>query len=173
MHNLPDELANRLKQEGEAVLAFFKTLTPAQWEQQVYAPGYESVKAWCVLDILAHFVAAEQGFHLLIDNIAAAGQGASPDFDIDAYNQRTVGELTQVEPDVQISQYAAVRERTEAIVRGLSHDQLNHIGRHPALGEASLTEIIRLIYNHNKLHLRDVRSALRSGSAHVPARESA
>jgi hypothetical protein len=169
MHNLPNELANRLKQEGEAVLAYLYPLMPEQWEQEVYAPGQEGAEAWRVRDILAHLIAAEQGFQKLIANVAAAGQGVTPDFDIDAYNQRTVGELRPLEPGVLISQFAMTRERTVIIVSALTPEQLALIGRHPAAGEVTLSEIIRLIYNHNKLHLRDMRLALRSGRPIMPA----
>jgi hypothetical protein len=34
---------------------------------------------------------------------------------------------------------------------------LLHQGRHPFLGRAPLSEIIKIIYRHNQIHLREIR----------------
>ena len=164
MNFTPDELAARLKMEGESVQAFFQGLAPEQWDQPVY--GEEGV--WRVRDILAHFVAAEQGFLALIEDVAAGGSGAPEGYSIDEYNQRTVKELQQQDVLVLLGQFAMVRERTVALVSPLRLAQLENRGRHPFLGTASLGEMIRAIYHHNSLHLRDARRALRAAGASWP-----
>lgn len=161
MNFTPDELTARLRIEGDAVLAFFQGLSAGQWDQQVY--GEEGI--WQVRDILAHFIAAEQGFHELIQDVAAGGAGAPEGYSIDAYNRRTVKELQQVEPLVLLGQYAMVRERTAALVKELRLAQLENTGRHPFLGQVALNDMIRAVYHHNSLHLRDVKRALRAGGS--------
>ena len=160
-----EELSRRLRAEGEATLAFFKTLTPAQWEWKIY-PGNGPQEGggqpiWTAKEVLAHFVAAEKGFHALVQDVMNGGSGAEPGLDVDTYNAITVNELRGQEVDVLLGQMAMVRERSAALVAGLSPEQLARRGRHPALGESTLDEMVRVIYHHNSLHLRDVRQALK------------
>ncbi len=156
MQTTPETLANRLKAEGNAVMDFFQKLPEELWRQELYSSG----GVWRLRELLAHFIAAEQGFIALIQNVAGGGSGVEADFDIDAYNERTVESLRAVEPDVLLGQYAMVRERTAAVVSELRAEQLTIRGRHPYLGETDLEAMIKLIYNHNTLHLRDARRAL-------------
>lgn len=139
------------------MLAFFQGLPPDQWEQEVYHEG----ERWRARDMLAHFIAAEQGFQELIESLAGGGPGAEPGFDVDAYNRRTVHDLRGQENEVLLGMFASVRERTTAIVRGLPAEQMEIRGRHPALGDATVEQMVRLIYHHNSLHLRDLKRALR------------
>jgi hypothetical protein len=157
MNFSPDELAARLKAEGAAVIAFFQALPPAAWDLELYHDG----GAWQVRDVLAHFIAAERGMQDLVEDVAAGGAGAGEDFNIDAYNRRTVSALRGQEPAVLLSQFAMVRERTAAITAALRPEQLENAGHHPYVGRSTLDEIIRAIYHHNSLHLRDLRAALR------------
>jgi hypothetical protein len=155
----PDALASRLKVEGDAVQAYFASLSVAEWQRTVY--GEEG--PWQVRDVLAHFCAAEQGFQKLLQDVASGGDGALPGFDIDDYNRQTVAALREQEPAVLLGQFAMVRERTAAMVEGFLPEQLTRRGRHPYLGEVSLNEMIRAIYHHNSLHLRDVRRSQPGG----------
>jgi hypothetical protein len=154
----PDELADRLKKEGDSVVAYFQGLSPEQWEQVIYG----SEGAWRARDVLGHLIAAEGGHQELIQNVAGGGEGVDEHFQVDEYNQRTVDALRGQERGILLGQYAMVRERTAAIVRGLAPEQLENTGRHPYLGQITLEAMIRAIYHHNSLHLRDVAAALRN-----------
>ena len=48
------------------------------------------------------------------------------------------------------------------MVAGLTPADLDRRGRHPWLGEADLRSVLKLLYRHPMIHLRDVRAALRS-----------
>lgn len=161
MEYKPEELSTRLRAEGEAVQAFFCGLPAAAWDQEVYSEN----QRWLIRDLLAHFIAAEKGFQQLIENVRAGGSGVGLDFDVDEYNQRTVAELGGLEPGILIGQYAMVRERTAALVGGLSPEQLAYIGRHPAAGTLTLSAMVRIIYHHNNQHLRDIRRVLKASVA--------
>jgi hypothetical protein len=91
-----------------------------------------------------------------------------PEFDINAYNHQAVRALREKDITILLGQFAMVRERTVAMVRAFLPEQLERRGRHPYLGEVSLDEMIRAIYHHNSLHIRDVRRALRSGQVASP-----
>lgn len=177
MNNRPEALALRLRAEGDAALAFFKQLTPEQWLCRIYptpvagaadeAAADAAADGWRVRDVLAHFIGAEQGFQQLIQNVAADGADVDDtlppgvDFDIHAYNAHTVREMRQQDLEVLLGQFAMVRERTAALVQGLDPADLDHKGHHPTLGVAPLDDMIRAIYHHNNLHLRDARLALK------------
>jgi hypothetical protein len=168
------EIAARLQAEGEAVLAYFQRLTPLQWQQNVYDVVQEetALGRWRVHEILAHFIASERGFQDLIQNVASGGAGAGEGFDIDEYNRGVRREAQSSEAQVLLGQYAMVRERTVALALALTGAQLRRVGRHPFLGEVTVEAMLRNIYHHNSLHLRDVRAALRR-APETPPREPA
>ena len=60
-------LADRLETEGAKSLEIFRALLPEHWELTVYTDG----SAWTIRQLLAHFVTAEAGFLVLIDDILA------------------------------------------------------------------------------------------------------
>jgi hypothetical protein len=43
----------------------------------------------------------------------------------------------------------------------MSQNDLERIGRNPFLGEVPLVEIVKLIYRHNQIHLRDLKRLLK------------
>jgi len=156
MNAAPLFLSERLLKEGEKTLEFFQRLTPEQWGQSVYTDGAE----WLVCDILAHFVAAEDGIRRLIEDILAGGGGSPPDFNLDAYNQRKVSALRGVSEQELLRRFAELRRKSAELVASLTQDDLARTGRHPWLGVAPLEEIIKLLYRHNQIHQRDIRRAI-------------
>jgi hypothetical protein len=158
----PEDLASRLEEEGTAALKFFQQLSPDQRMCVVY-PGENGTQPWHVKDVLAHFVAAEQGFQQLITRVIVSGEGTSPDFDVDLYNRASIEKLRVLEWDVLLVKFAMTRERTVELARGMSSEQLARRGRHPSGSEMSVADMLRIAYNHNKLHLRDIRRVLGTG----------
>jgi hypothetical protein len=152
------KLAERLRVEGEKVVAFFRALEPHAWDQKIYSDGNE----WKIYDILAHFVSSEKAFNLLIFNITSGGKGAPVGFNIDEFNEKEVEFLKETSKDQLLRDFSDLRSRNAALVDRLSIGDLAKIGRHPFLGEASLEDIIKLIYRHNQIHLRDVRRAVQA-----------
>ena len=153
MPDSPAFLAERLKTEGEKTLAFFSALTPAQWQSVIYTEGAE----WTVRSILAHFVTAEQGFLKLFASIRAGGPGASEDFDIDRYNASQQQKTKELTPGELLAQYQATRAEMVAVVAAFAEADLERQGRHPFLGPTILAEMVKMVYRHNQIHLRDLR----------------
>ena len=156
MSDTPLSLSERLKSEGEKTLAFFRSLHPEQWEQQIYTEG----SCWSTHQILAHFVATESSFNRLVTNILMGGSGAPGDFNIDAYNERKVGELAGVSRQDMFEMYAKYRQQNVTLVSQMQDADLQKKGRHPFLGIVELSGIIKLIYRHNQIHLREIRREL-------------
>lgn len=151
-----DALASKLDSEGQKMVTFLSTLTPIQWETRVYTEGV----VWTVRNAVAHLMTAERAFVKLFEQIRQSGQGVSADFAIDRYNasqQRKTAGLTAPE---LLEAYIVIRREMVSWVARLDDADLEKQGRHPYLGVTTLCEMIKLIYVHNQLHYRDIRSAL-------------
>ncbi len=53
-----------------------------------------------------------------------------------------------------------MRAETIAIVEGMSEADLDRVGHHPFHGHGRLERFVRWAYEHQRLHLEDVRRAL-------------
>jgi hypothetical protein len=171
MPNRQDLALKRLPEEGQKTATYFRTLTPEQFQQQVYTTG----PLWRVRDLLAHFVSTERTFQFYGRDILSGGPGAPKDFVLDEYNATQVGGLKDVSTDELIAQFVEARAQTVALVAGMSDADFERIGRHPWFGNVPLGNMIKLIYRHNMLHERDIRKALETGQAvpHVDAQPPA
>ena len=149
-------LSKRLLSEGDKTIAFFQNLDPGQFDQVVYSEGSK----WTVNQVLAHFVSAEHSLCRLVENIAAGGTGSPEDFDLDDYNERKVKGIKDFAAVELMEAFRQNRQKTASFVAGLKSEDLLRQGRHPFLGIAPLSEIIKIIYRHNQIHLREIRQEL-------------
>lgn len=149
-------LSQRLLSEGDKAITFFQSLDPDQFEKIIYSEGTK----WTVNQVLAHFVSAEHSLCRLVENIAAGGAGSPEDFDLNGYNERKVKELEQITAGELIKAFRQNRKKTALFVAGLKPEDLQRQGRHPFLGIAPLSEIIKIIYRHNQIHIREIRQEL-------------
>jgi uncharacterized damage-inducible protein DinB len=153
MPETPAFLADRLKTEGDKTAAFFASLSADQWKSEVYTEG----ETWTIRNVLAHYVTAEKGFVKIFASIRAGGPGASEDFDIDRYNASQQKKTRELTPAELLEQFIAVRAEMTAWVAALTEADLEKQGRHPYLGQATLAEMIKMVYRHNQIHYRDLR----------------
>ena len=149
----PAWLAERLKKEGNKVIAYFSELTDEQWQAEVYTEG----DTWTIRNVLAHFVTSERGLLKLFKSIRDGGLGASEDFSIDHYNARQQERTKDLTAQELLEQYVEVRADTIDWVSELSQDDLAIEGRHPFMGQVQLVEMLKMLYLHNQLHFRDFR----------------
>jgi uncharacterized protein (TIGR03083 family) len=156
MPSRQDLIASRLQAEGAKTLAFFRSLSPADFAQQVYTTG----PTWRVRDLLAHFVSAENTFREYGLQILAGGPGAPEDFVIDEFNLIQVGALRDADPAALLVQFEAARAATLAMIHGMADSDFDRRGRHPWFGIVPMASMSKLIYRHNMLHERDIRKAL-------------
>lgn len=156
MIDTPDHLAGRLREEGSKVREFFLGLPPQMWDMQVYSDGTQ----WTVRQVLAHIASAENSMGRLVKNILAGGAGSPADFDIDTYNERKVLEQKNQPVAELIRLFAESREANSLLTANLTPADLARVGRHPFLGIVPLSEIIKMIYRHDQIHLRDLRKLL-------------
>ncbi len=151
-----ERLLRRLEKGLNKTLSVFGALSPAQWNVILYEEPYP----WTVRDLLAHFVAAEEGLLQIAQNIAQGGPGAPEGFDYDAYNAAEHCRRAGIPPEQLLEDLKVARRRTIEWVRGLTDADLDRVGRHPALGEVPLGTFIEAIYGHQLLHMRDLMNAM-------------
>ena len=151
------ELAEKLKTEGERMVAFFSELMEDQWTNEVYTEG----TTWSIRNVLSHFVTTERGLIKLFERIRTTGEGAADNFSIDQYNASQQEKTKDLPPVDLLEQYKQVRADSVRWVSGLKDDELEIKGRHPFLGETVIREMVKMLYLHNQLHYRDVKRALK------------
>lgn len=154
-----EHLVQRLQQEGEKSLEFFRGLPLPAWDTQVYSTGSN----WRVRDILAHLTSAEHGFQALIEDILGGGRGAPLGFDIDQFNEAEVGGLLDQPVEALLRTFDESRASTIGLARRLRPEDLARRGRHPWFGETEIGDMLKLIHRHNQLHQRDIRKVLSTG----------
>src|ERR1044071_7686282 len=98
------ELAEKLKSEGEKIVAIFSEIKEDQWQHEVYTEG----TTWTIRNVLAHFVTSERGLLKLFEQIRQGGAGAADDFSIDRYNAAMQERTKAATPHELIEQYKAV-----------------------------------------------------------------
>lgn len=156
MAELAHELADALQGEGEKTVAFFRQLTPEQMQTRIYEDGL----AWTTHDLLAHFVEVEGSLGRIIRRIAETGEGVPADFDINRWNARHTTEMSAREDAWLLEEFARRRAENAQWARGLSDEELERRGRHPALGETEIKHMLKLLYIHLLGHQRDIKRVL-------------
>jgi uncharacterized damage-inducible protein DinB len=149
----PAWFAERLKKEGEKVVAYFSALSDEQWNTKVYTEG----DIWTIRNVLAHFVTSERGLLKLFEQVRQGGLGATEDFSIDHYNARQQEKTKDMTPQELLEQFVEVRAYSADWVSGLAAEELSIEGRHPFLGQVPLVEMLKMLYLHNQIHFRDFR----------------
>jgi hypothetical protein len=152
-----NELADKLRSEGDKFAALFAGLTDEQWQYEVYTEG----ETWTIRNVLAHFVTSERGLVKLFEQIRLGSSGSPDDFSIDRYNASMQARTKDMPPQDLLEQYKEVRENSIAWTLSLSDLDLEKQGKHPFLGMTSLREMIKMLYLHNQLHYRDMKKALK------------
>jgi hypothetical protein len=163
MNDEVQHLSRRMAEDGAKTAGFFNDLSTEDWEQQVYTTGSE----WTAKDILAHFVSAERAFVELLTDIVSGGPGAPRDLDIVAFNEQEVPSLRTHSTSDLLSAFVSARQKTADIASQMTAEDLNKQGYHPWFGEVDLRSMVKLVYRHNMIHLRDIRKAL-GNNAPVP-----
>jgi hypothetical protein len=156
-----DLIVGRLMDKGESALEFFRGLSEADWEQRIYVEGSQ----WTVRQVLCHFVSAEDGFLRLARNILDGGEGASEGMDVDEFNESQVAAMAGRTPADLLPEFERLRAETVELVRGMGEADFDREGRHPFFGHSPLEKLLKLIYRHNMMHLRDLRRVLREAES--------
>ena len=151
-----DFLVRRLREESDTLDTQFVALPAEAWATRVY-PAADA--PWTTHSILADLVSAEGYIRLMMADIAAGGPGAPTGLDIDGINASEVATLIRFSPATLLTKLRASRTETLAQVMAFTDADLDRRGHHPMLGEMPLEDFVKLIYRHDKMHMRDVQHA--------------
>jgi hypothetical protein len=146
-----DALIARLEKGRRKTFEIFNALTPEQWQMLVYPDP-----PWRVQDLLAHFVSAETYLPAIAREVACGGNGAPAGMDIDRINADEQIRLAGQAPSNLLGMMDEARRQTIEWVQTLNDDQLDRVGRHPALGEVTVEAMVTAIYGHQLLHMREL-----------------
>ena len=153
-----EELVGKLEKGRQRTFEIFNSLDPEQWQLVLY-----DHPVWQVRDLLAHFVSAEDQLRDLSKEVASGGVGSPPAFDIDGNNAAEQSRLKgRSRPDL-MDMLDGSRQETIAWVKTLTAAQLDLVGRHPALGGVTLEIMLKSIYGHQLIHMRDLQRLLGKG----------
>ena len=137
------------------LLATVEDLDAAAWEWR------PEDGRWSVRLVLAH-VGSAQWSHLEVARRLLAGQEVDlPGFDLDAWNEAHVAERADWPLERVLADLEAAHQATLALLDELDDEKLAVSGQHPALGEVSVGQILRVVGLHDGLHRRDVLSLRR------------
>jgi uncharacterized protein (TIGR03083 family) len=162
-----DLVKRRLEEEGVKTAAFFESLSMEDLGRQVYVTG----SGWRVHDLLAHFVSAERAYVEYLRLLLQGGRGVTADFDIDEFNESEVPRLSLRPTEELLGAFRRARAESVATVAALQPADLDRRGRHPWFGETDLRSVLKLLYRHPMIHLRDARRALKTGRPVAPSDE--
>jgi uncharacterized damage-inducible protein DinB len=149
-------LADKLKQEGEKIVKYFEGLRDDQWSIEIYTED----TVWTIRNILAHLVTSERAFVKLFDNIRQGGVGVTDDFVIDRYNARQQEKTKELGVQELLKRFKSLREEMVVWVLNIADSDLEKTGRHPFLGQTTLREMIKMVYLHNQIHIRDIKNGI-------------
>lgn len=155
------KLVERLELEGKKTVNFFETLESEYWNIPIYIED----EVWTIHQILAHFVSVERAFQVLVQDIQAGGIGAPRDFDLDRFNHEQVQALQDQSRDDLLTMFQTERATTIKRASHFDDGDLLKVGNHPWFGDMSVSAILRLLYQHNMIHIRDIRRTLSSHSS--------
>ena len=152
-----NELADKLKSEGEKFFKLFAGLADDQWQTEVYTEG----ETWTLRNVLSHFVTSERGLVKLFERFRTTGEGLPDDFSIDRYNASQQEKTKDLTPQELLEQYKEVRADSVAWTLSLNESDLDIQNRHPYIGVTTIREMIKMLYLHNQLHYRDMKKVLK------------
>ncbi len=152
-----EELATKLEKGRQKTFEILNGLTLEQWQTPLY-----DQPTWKVCNLLAHFVSAERQLLALAQSVAGGGLGTPPDFDINRFNAGEQNKLEGQLPQDLLALLDQARRQTIEWIRTLGDDELDKIGGHPALGDVNVETMIRAIYGHQLIHMRELSKRLGS-----------
>jgi uncharacterized damage-inducible protein DinB len=134
-------------------------LDDAAWDWQ---PGDGR---WSVRLTLAHVGSAHWSHLEVARRIVAREPLDLPAFELDAWNAARVAERAGWTVEQVLADLQAAQEATFAFMGKLDAEALEVRGAHPALGEVSVEQVLRIIALHDSLHRRDIQALRREMDA--------
>jgi uncharacterized damage-inducible protein DinB len=148
------QIGEKMASARNKLLAAVEGLGDAAWD---WKPGDGR---WSARLTLAH-VGSAHWSHLEVARGLVAGETIDlPGFELDEWNEARVAERASWSPGKILADLKAAQEATLAFIAGLEAKDLETRGAHPALGEVSVGQVLRVIALHDSMHRRDILELL-------------
>jgi uncharacterized damage-inducible protein DinB len=150
-------ILEKLSRERESLLA---TVAGLQGESL----GRRVGDGWTVREVLTHLVNAEEDHCKVIALTVRGDTGRLPGtFSLDHHNAQRLQERGELSLEQILAALSDQRQRTRELFERLNEEQLEMPVRHPALGETTVSKIFRIIGLHERMHLKEIVTALEDG----------
>jgi hypothetical protein len=120
---------------------------------------------WNIRDNLAHLVDAERAHRRFVWAVLEGRSTYLKDFDLDHWNQEHVARRADQPFDEILADLHTERQETLAFITTISAEAWNRQGDHPALGQVSVLQVIKVIGVHERMHLKEIRQLLEAQRA--------
>jgi hypothetical protein len=147
------DIQRKLARNQSFVQRSFAGLSDDGWARTVY----ETPSVWTVRDVLAHLASAETALRSLAENIAAGGRGAPDGFDYNEFNRSEQDTHRSYPPQELLRMFLEARNRTVEWAGGLTAEQLDRRGNHPAFGKLSVEGMLTAIHGHALMHVKELK----------------
>jgi len=127
--------------------------------------------AWSIRDNLAHLADAERAHRRFVQAVLKGRSTRMEGFDLDRWNEEHVARHANQTLEDILDALRSVRQETLVFIADLPHDAWDRIGDHPALGEVSVRQVIRVIGVHERMHLKEIRRLIANASMNVASGE--
>jgi uncharacterized damage-inducible protein DinB len=153
------EIRRKIEAARTKLLAAVDGLDEEAWQ---WSPSQDR---WSVRSTLAH-VGSAQWSHLDVARRLLSGESTSfAGFDLDTWNNAQVSKRSEWSTERVLADLDAANAATLEMLDRLDSHDLAVTGTHPALGEVSVAQVLRIIAVHDGMHLRDVVRLLREMDA--------
>ena len=96
---------------------------------------------------------------------SAVGQGEEEQAHADRWNQEHVARRSDQSIEEILGDLRVERQKTLAFISTLPPDDWEQRGDHPALGDISVRQVIKVIGVHERMHLKEIRKLLKMQDA--------
>ena len=121
--------------------------------------------AWSIRDNLAHLVDAERAHRRFVQLVLEGRPTRIEGFDLDRWNAEHVARHAGQSVDEILDDLDAERQETLAFIAAMPADAWDKRGDHPALGEVTVQQVIKVIGVHQRMHLKEIRRLLEAQEA--------
>lgn len=149
----PESLIEILRSTPAVMASFTADLTPAAWVEEP-RPG-----EWSVTEIICHLRDVDGEVNLpRLKKVLAEVNPFLPGIDTDQWAEARLYYCQDGKS--ALSDFTRFRIELVSLLEGLEVDDWERPARHAILGPTHLSELVRIIAAHDRLHVRQVRNAL-------------
>lgn len=146
-----DEILPKMQATRAELLALVEGLDEAALTRRPPDGG------WTVRETLAHLVDAERAHRRFVGAALADQPVRLAGFDLDRWNAEHVARRAGQSVAEILADLRAEREATLALLPTIPADGWEKRCEHPALGETSVLQVVRIIGIHERMHMKEMR----------------